>query len=215
MAPGLDAIVLAAGTGRRMGGAKGRILIGGVSLARRHLREARVVGCRRVVIVASPEECAWLTRECALDATEGAAPVIVVSSSAPDQAGSLALAVQALGGPPSTALGEFVLITPIDTLPVSTATLASLLDALAAGALAATPTCEGRGGHPAILRRAALARYRRGSAPPAPPLRELLASLGPLRVRVPVDDPDVLTDLDTPEDVTRLTGAPPRFCSEV
>ena len=75
------------------------------------------------------------------------------------------------------------------------------------GADAATPSRAGRGGHPVALR----ARVLDVEEPR--PLRDVLADLGPLRARLEVDDPGIAIDLDTPDDVKRVTGAPPRFAS--
>lgn len=59
------------------------------------------------------------------------------------------------------------------------------------------PTRDGRGGHPILLRGAAIERARRADA--AAPLRDVLS--GARRVDVPTDDPGVLRNLDAPGDL--------------
>lgn len=193
MRPGSDALILAAGSGGRMGGPKARLLVDGVPLVLRHVRRAREAGCERVLVVARPEDLDWL-------ATEG---VEAVASRAPDQAGSLAVGVRALRD-----VRDHVLVTPVDTLPASCATITSLRGRICDSIDAVSPRFEGRGGHPLIVRSRVLDPYREGLSPT---LRELLATLGIRRIRLPVDDPATALDLDLPEDVVRLTGAVPRF----
>jgi CTP:molybdopterin cytidylyltransferase MocA len=77
---------------------------------------------------------------------------------------------------------------------------------------AATPVCNGKGGHPVVCRGSVLERFRfKGDTTP---LRDVLRALGPRRVRVETDDREILVDLDTPEDVVAWTGAPPAFQGE-
>lgn len=187
-----DAVVLAAGSGGRMGGPKARLLVGDAPLALLHVRRLREARARGIVVVARPDDVAWLA----------GLGVDAVASSAPNPAGSLAVGVRAL------APGETVLVTTVDTLPARVATIEALRARVAAGARAATPVHAGSGGHPVVVRADVLDAYRRGDPPP---LRDVLAALGDERARVEVDDAAVVGDLDTPEDVVRLTGAAPRF----
>lgn len=173
-------IVLAAGIGGRMGGPKARLLIGAETLATLHAQRLREAGCDEVVVV--------LRHGDAIDAT-------IAISSAPDPAGSLAIGLAAARGDP-------VIVTPVDVIPAHVDTIHSLVRALGAHD-AATPRFQGRGGHPVVIRRSAIAL--------GTPLRDVLEALGPRRVFVDVADAAVVTDLDTPEDVVHATGAPPRF----
>ncbi len=181
-------IVLAAGAGGRMGGPKARLLIGGETLASLHVRRLREAGCTDVVLVLRSDD-----RQPALGAT-------IAISTAPDPAGSLAVGLAALPGDP-------VIVTPVDVLPARVDTIRALVRALSdESILAATPVHRGRGGHPVVIRRSAIAIGE--------PLREILSALGDRRAKIDVDDPAVATDLDTPEDVVAATGAPPRFQDE-
>jgi CTP:molybdopterin cytidylyltransferase MocA len=191
----LIAIVLAAGAGTRMGGPKARLVIDGEPLAVLHARRFRDAGCAQVVSVTRRELALWLA--------SWLGPGRIAISEAPDPAGSLAIGLAAF--PPHDE--DVLVITPVDALPARAATIAALVATVRAGAEAATPVYAGRGGHPIAARARALA----GLAAAPRPLRDVLAALGPRRARVEVDDPAVTIDLDTPDDVARVTGAPPRF----
>jgi hypothetical protein len=135
----------------------------------------------------------------------------VALSAAPDTAGSLAIGLAALDA------WDLAIVTPVDLLPASVATIGALVDAVRAGALAASPrdVTAGRGGHPVVVRPAALRVYdeARHSGIAPPPLRDALRTLGTGHRRIDVDDPHVVFDLDEPADVERATGAPPAFWS--
>jgi CTP:molybdopterin cytidylyltransferase MocA len=186
----VSGVVLAAGAGERMGGPKALLVIDGELLARAHARRLREAGCAHVVIVTRAE----LAHRFEHDGQ-------VAVSSAPDPAGSLAIGLRALAPSPE----DIVVVTPVDAWPGRVETIALLVAAVRDGADAATPSRAGRGGHPVAVR----ARVLEADVPR--PLRDALADLGPLRVRLEVDDPGVAIDLDTPDDVKRVTGAPPRF----
>ncbi len=189
-------IVLAAGDGERMGGSKALLLIGDEPLAVGHAKRALEGGCSRVLVVVRPEVAPKLPK---LDRVQ------IVTSTAKEQAGSLAVAVRAVG----LADDALVLVTPVDCAPVRAPTLGEILDAVVPGVDAATPKIGDKGGHPIVCRASVLAPYK--TAPSPPPLHDVVRALGDRRVRVPVTDPLVAVDLDTPADVSALTGEPPRF----
>lgn len=96
--------------------------------------------------------------------------------------------------------GLDVLLWPVDHPFVRARTLATLV-ALKEHDLIGTwflPTYEGRGGHPVLWRAPVrpLVLELRADAP----LRSLLPELGPQVRRVPVDDPGVVANVDTPEE---------------
>lgn len=186
-------VVLAAGLGGRMGGRKARILLGEVPLVAAHAMRLREAGAREVVAVVRAEDEELL---------RGRARVAI--SSEVDQAGSLARGLDRLASG-----GDLVIVTPVDVLPASVATIRALARAIAGGAAAAVPTLGGKGGHPVAVR-ASVLHAGRGR-----PLRDVLAELGAQCLRVEVDDAAVLTDLDAPEDVERVLGAPVRFAPMV
>jgi len=187
----IHAVVLAAGRGERMGGPKALLVTPSGPLVSMHVARFREAGVRRVVVVTRAACVAPL-----LD-LEDAADVVVLGADTGAPAESLAWALGA-------ATADWIFVTPVDALPAAATTLRALSDGVTDRVDALTPRVGGRGGHPVLVRRAVLSGEPR-------PLRERLAALGPRRRFVDVDDPRVRTNLDTPEDVIRETGAPPRF----
>lgn len=114
---------------------------------------------------------------------------------------SLQVGLSATDGP---VLGAFVL--PIDTACPECSVFATLAAAMGPGVEAATPSFRGRGGHPVLL--AAPLASRIVAASPDGRLDHVLRGLpAGRRVRVPVRDPRVLTDLDTPTELAAHRGA--------
>ena len=188
----LTALILAAGAGTRLGQPKAGLLIGGVPLALLHVRRACEAGCDRVVVVTRRADREWVGLE-----------ADTVVSEEPDQAGSLKIGVGL-----RLRLRDGVLVTPVDALPASVATIRRLAQALGPGIDAVSPVMNGVGGHPVIVRARVL---REAYTDRAPPLRDVLHALGDRRLRIEVDDPNVITNLDTSADVLAATGAPPAF----
>ena len=120
----LSGIVLAAGAGERMGGPKAVLVVEGEPLAGLHARRLREVGCDPVVLVTRGELVERLS-------SSGA---IVVSSGAPDPAGSLAVGLRALSLASVSSLAPegLLVLTPVDSFPASPATFALLLAATGA-----------------------------------------------------------------------------------
>jgi CTP:molybdopterin cytidylyltransferase MocA len=197
--------VLAAGAGKRIGGPKALLEWprpgGGVRpLAIAHAEERLLAESGNVLVVTRKPVVATLLRY----VVPG---VDLLASDAADDlgpAGSLAFAEPRLGD------AETVVVTPVDTPPAKAETVAKLVEALRANPalIAARPVCHGRAGHPVVLRRVALVRYRE---PSPPPLRDLLHELGDACAGVEVADPTVLLDLNTPADVMGALRTLPRF----
>lgn len=182
MSPRLFGVVLAAGEGKRMGMPKAHLRVGGARLLDLHTAALREAGAKATVLVVRPPAVPG----------PGVVPALTAS-----QAESLAVGLRVLAG--SAQSHDLVVITPVNLLSARPSTLAALVEAVRAGALAATPVHRGRGGHPVVVRLAALA----GFAEAPSPLRDVLARLGSARVRVVVDDAAVLGDFDTPADVVQ------------
>jgi CTP:molybdopterin cytidylyltransferase MocA len=199
------AIILAAGDGKRLGGPKALLAWPSPSgkdrpLSIAHAEERLADECAEVLIV---------VRKTMIPALLGySRPGISLLSSdaAADlgPAGSLAFAVSRLPE------GDLIVITPVDTQPAKADTVRALKDRLLADPtlLAARPVYHGRGGHPVVVRRAALDAYKAG---PPPTLRDHLGSLGSRVAVVEVSDPTVVLDLNTPSDVMGVLRALPRF----
>jgi molybdenum cofactor cytidylyltransferase len=92
-----------------------------------------------------------------------------------------------------------VLFWPVDHPFAARRSVATLLSAPAADPLAVwfIPTHDGHGGHP-ILWRAAVRPHVMELRSDAP-LRALLPEFGPQVLRIPVGDPGVVANVDTPE----------------
>lgn len=193
----LRGIVLAAGEGRRMGGAKALLRLEGQTLVEHHVARLLEVGCTAIAVVVRPETAALVS---ALLGDLPGAHVEAVSTRS--QAESLAAglaALEATGDPRE----EVIVVTPVDMMPAALATHHVLLASLTGATLAVTPRYAGRGGHPVIARRPLLAAYE-ARAHTLPPLRVVLEKAGDLRRRVEVVDRRVLGDLDTPSDLLAL-----------
>jgi molybdopterin-guanine dinucleotide biosynthesis protein A len=175
-------LVVAAGRGQRMSGPKALLLIDGRPLAELHAGSHD-----NVVIVTSKD----------IERALGPIARFVAPDRAPElgPAGSIGAAVR------SGALddADAVIVTPVDVLPAPRALLDALVSALGDHE-AARPSR----GHPAAVRGAVLReRYREAD----PILRDVLAAVTCARLQ----EAGVLDDLDTPEDVVRMTGAGPVF----
>ncbi|HLY76990.1 MAG TPA: NTP transferase domain-containing protein [Thermoplasmata archaeon] len=96
-----------------------------------------------------------------------------------------------------------VLLWPVDHPFVQAMTLRRLRTAAEHDAMGVwfIPTFEGLGGHPVLL--GPVVCQRIADLRPAEPLRTLLPAFGPQVVRVPVKDPGVRANVDTPQDYHR------------
>lgn len=96
---------------------------------------------------------------------------------------------------------DAVVITPVDVVPAPPSRVWMLIEALRTREAA-----RSHRGHPVAVRSDVLRRHYRTEDPI---LRDLLDSLA--CARLPPDEAGVLPDLDTPQDVMRITGSAPRF----
>ncbi|MCP4573608.1 MAG: nucleotidyltransferase family protein [bacterium] len=185
-------IVLAAGGSRRAGAFKAAVEIGGSPLLR-HAVYSLGARCERVIVVTGHRRA--LIEDLLVDVPG------VVTVFNPDFAGDMFFSVRTGAAAVDPDAAGFFLL-PVDCPFVDPAVLDSLIKAFdeAGGAHPCVPVHTRRGGHPVLLPRAARGTIL-ATAPPAN-LRHVLGEYGP--IRVPVDDPAVLTDADTPEDLRRL-----------
>jgi molybdenum cofactor cytidylyltransferase len=195
-------VILAAGEGRRLGGPKA--LLAWPLMPQRWLVPLAVAHVEahegRVLVVVREPVARALRHHAPLSFSAAKRLVISEAPDALGPAGSLAAAVASLSDA-DLSPGERVLVTPVDTPPASVRVVSALFDAMARpGVRAARPVYDGRGGHPVVVEASLLRRYRQ---PDPPPLRDLLRALGPGRVDVEVDDPQVVLDIDTPADLAR------------
>ncbi len=194
--PSITGLLLAAGAGRRFGGGK---LV--ASLPDRPIAVARAAYdalatvFRDVVVVVRPDDAATA----ALFADTGAQ--IVVCAEAPLGMGHTLAA--GVGARPDAA-GWVVALGDMPQVAVST--LARIGDALAAGASIVVPRHAGVRGHPvgfAHLHGDVLRRLTGDAG-----ARELLQREAASITWIDVDDPGVLADVDTREDLARLNRGP-------
>lgn len=162
-----------------MGAPKGLLDANGVPLVVRHVEVAARVS-RRVIVVVGADA----PRHRAVLAGSGAWVVENADWASTWPIDSLRCGIAALGE------SEAAFVAPVDTPPGAPATLTALL---AAGGPSVPVDRAGRPGHPVLLDVDTLQRVR-GPAPDG--LRGLLIGAR----RVPVEDPDVARDADTPAD---------------
>jgi len=188
----IEGVILAAGRSRRAGVFKPAHRHRGRQLLR-HALDGLAPWCERVHVVAGHRHDEILTM------TAGIPRVEVLINPDPEAAMFSSLRVVAAALTPAST-GFFVL--PADCPLVTAATYESLLDAFAThdAERPMIPEHAGRGGHPVLL--PATARSAILSAPPDTTLRDIIRALDP--VRLPVTDPNVLMDLDTPADLAAL-----------
>ena len=206
----LAAVIPAAGAGARLGGvAKALLRSGGETLLARIVRTAREVGLDdAVVVVGAPFGDAVADHARSL-----AARVVVNPDPSRGMASSIELGFAALGGE------DAAWLWPVDHPNIAPATLRALIAALVAhpkgicssgGSLAhratvAQPRFGERGGHPPLIARALWPRLAACSASTGG-ARGVFAELAPGSiVAVPVDDPGVIRDVDTPADAEALS----------
>lgn len=183
------AILLAAGDSRRMGSPKALLPFEGVTALELTLAAARTVAGEVAVVVGrhAPDILARVPLE----------GVRVVRNPDPDagRTGSLQRGLDAL---PAGLVGVFV--HPVDVPLVTGADFEALAEAHRAtpGATAFQPTYAGRGGHPLLLDASRVDDLRVLGADT--PLRALLDARPAEVCRVPVANPGVLVDVNTPEE---------------
>jgi nicotine blue oxidoreductase len=186
------ALILAAGAGRRMGGAKALVRWGeGSLLTHACALLARPGVAARVAVIGA--EGARVRAEVPLPSD-----VTVVENDAWEE-GMLSSVWRGLEVAESLG-AEAVLLHPVDHPLVAPATVDRVVAALEDGAFVAVPTHEGRRGHPGGFGRAAFGPLR--SAPAAEGARAVLARY-PDRVVHVEGDPGCRVGLNTPEDYRR------------
>jgi molybdenum cofactor cytidylyltransferase len=186
--PDIVGILLAAGSGSRFGADKLlHPLLTGVPIALTAARQLRGVLPRCVAVVRpGADQLAGLLR------AEGF-EVVTCANAQEGMGASLACAVGAAGD----AAGYLVALA--DMPFIRTSTLEAVRDALAGGASLVAPYFRTRRGHPVGLsgrhRQALLAATGDEGA------RQLLSEQGATLIKVPVGDPGVIRDIDTPGDL--------------
>jgi molybdenum cofactor cytidylyltransferase len=183
--PPLDAIVLAAGFGKRFGGRKLLSRYADSPLIDGALTAAKASPARSVKVVTGADpEVAAIARAAGLQVVEAADYADGLSASL--KAGIVSL--------PADCAGVFIFLGDMPRIPHDV--LQPLADALAAGAVAAQPVHQGQRGHPALIGRALFPQILQltGDAGAG----RLLASLGDQVALIEAGD-GVLFDVDVPD----------------
>jgi molybdenum cofactor cytidylyltransferase len=183
------ALLLAAGESSRFGGYPKALLAAGERTAVRRLAEVSLAEqCDPVVVVVGAHRMhiAHELRDLPIELVE--AEQWYEGRTASIQAGLKALPQD-----------RDILFWPVDHPFVTVRTVETLTSLLPKDALGVwfIPTYEGRGGHPVVWR--SVVRSDVLDLRPDAPVRSLLPEFGPQVRRVPVNDPGVVANVDTPE----------------
>jgi len=191
-----DVVVLAAGAGRRFGGRKLLAPFEGRPLAAGALDAALAAPARRVLLVTDGDrDLAAFAHEHARALGRDADLQVVVAAHAAEGMGvSLRAGIEALR-PDSD--GAFVFLGDMPRVPLGLAR--DLVHALIPGIDAVAPHFAGRRGHPVLFGRGCFPALRALGGDVG--AREVLAGLGDRLALVDSADPDVLFDVDRPEDL--------------
>jgi CTP:molybdopterin cytidylyltransferase MocA len=189
------AVVLAAGEGRRMGGPKALLRIGGESFLARVASLLAAASADPVVVVLGCE--AERVR-----AEAGIPPGVAVVENRTWRHGMLESIWRGLEAAEAAGAAA-VLIHPVDHPLVEADTIARVYRALRAGATIAVPTFDGRRGHPGGFAAAAWPALRAVS--PARGARGVLADHPDWIVHVE-GGPGCVAGIDTPDDYRRLVS---------
>jgi nicotine blue oxidoreductase len=183
----VDGLVLAAGQGRRFGGPKAVARVGGERLVDRAVRALRVGGVDSVYVVQG-----------AVDLDVPDARVLDNPDWASGLGSSLRCGLDAVAG-------DAVLVMLVDTPGVGGEVVRRMVDAFRAGARAAVATYGGAPGNPALIAREHWADVA-GLAVGDVGARAFIALHPELVHQVECGDVGSPDDLDTPEDLARLTS---------
>jgi molybdenum cofactor cytidylyltransferase len=194
---GLEAVVLAAGSGSRFGGGKLLAAYGEGVLLEAALRAAFAAPARAVTVVTGAEADRVEAAARRFAARQGAADrlrIVHAPHHAEGMGASLRTGVASL---PSDASGVFVFLGDMPRVPAGV--LAPLAEAVAAGAAAAAPMFRGRRGNPVLIGATlfpdVLALQGDAGA------RAILQGLGERLALIEAPDDGVLFDVDQPSDL--------------
>jgi molybdenum cofactor cytidylyltransferase len=195
--PQVAAVILAAGKGTRMGGAKMTTLLRGEALVRHPHKAALASGAGPLVTVLGHDATSVSVALAGLDTR------MVMND---DYASGLASSLKAgIAAVPDTAAGALILLG--DMPNVTPAIINRLLAAFSGSpyAKAVVPTVQGRRGNPVLIGRRLFDAVAALDGDVG--ARRLLEAAGDDVVEVPIDDGAVLADVDTPEALAALDGA--------
>ena len=196
-------VVLAAGTGRRLGlGPKAHVRLGDETFLSRVVRACRGAGLGKTWVVGSVEDrliegaCAALGASLAVNID----PARGMSS-------SVHVGLAATFGSGVSGVLSGVMIFPVDVPLVRPATVRAIAEGLRAGNdVWARPVFEGAHGHPIAIGPGLIPKLM--AMGDDVPLREALRQLGASAVDVSCLDRGVVADIDLPKDLEAWTSLP-------
>jgi CTP:molybdopterin cytidylyltransferase MocA len=189
------AVVLAAGEGRRIGGPKALLPLGGETFLTRTCRILARPAVETVLAVVGHQAERIRT-------AGGLPPSVAVVENPGYSSGMLGSVLRGLAAAEARG-AEAVLLHPVDHPLVAPATVDRVVAALEAGAPIAVPSFEGRRGHPGGFAAAAWPALR--AAPADRGARAVLAEHPEWVVHVP-GDRGCVAGVDTPADYERWIG---------
>jgi CTP:molybdopterin cytidylyltransferase MocA len=189
------AVVLAAGASERMGGQPKALLrtSDGRSYVQRIADAAKSGGAQGVVVVIGTPHGDKIKKALPAGVAPTTNPMPERGMLSSVQVGIAALAPKATGA----------LVWPVDTPYVKPETVRAILDA--APGKVVVPMHGGKGGHPVRIPRTRFGEL--AALAPDATLKALIDARPDLVERLEVNDPGVLTDIDTPDDHERALGA--------
>ena len=192
----IAAVILAAGEGRRMGGPKALLSVGGETFLARAARLLSDAGAAPVIAV--------LGHDAERVRSEARLPADTIVALNPGyRVGMLSSVLRGLDAAEAQG-AEAVLLHPVDHPLVAPATLTRVLQALRDGARIVVPSHAGRRGHPGGFSAACWPALR--AAPADSGARAVLAAHPDWILHV-TGDPGCIAGIDTPDDFSRLIAA--------
>jgi nicotine blue oxidoreductase len=193
--PQVAGLILAAGSGSRLGTPKALVELNGERLVDRAVRTLREGGCTPLTVVLG-----------AAEVDVAGARTAVNPDWATGMGSSLRVGLAALAADPAAAEVTAVVVSLVDQPLLGPDVIARLRAAHAAGADVAVATYGGKRRNPVLLARRTwpeVARLAEGDAGARPYLAAHPDEITP----VPCDDIGAPDDIDTAEDLARLRGA--------
>jgi molybdenum cofactor cytidylyltransferase len=193
------ALIPAAGRSRRMGRPKLSLALAGRSVLDHVLAALREAGIEQTLVVVGPH-----VSELGERARAAGARVLQLAAETPDMRATVEHGLRWLEEQFHPAAGDAWLLVPADHPTLKATVVHRLNDARLAHPDRSifVPTWEGRRGHPALFAwehaAAILAR------PGGEGLNAYVRAQADSTLEVPMSDPDILCDLDTPEDYQHL-----------
>ena len=186
----IGAVIVAAGMSSRMGDFKPMLNIGSISIAQRIVATFHQAGVSRIAVVTG-YHAQQLERHLANSG------LVFLRNEQYETTQMFDSAKIGLGYLKDKC--DRILFTPVDIPLFTAATVAALIDSDAA---LACPVCEGQTGHPLMIAAALVDTLLSDSGEGG--LQGAISRCGAEMAQVPVEDPGILHDADTPEDYKAL-----------